>query len=145
LLKGRTVQEEGDWWLDGARLYLFATQVYDHLKGEKANYQPGGAYPYMVEDKAGQVAGHLISLKPELYDSLLVELDWLEGYSETAKAEENEYIRVVREVQQANGTQARAWVYLAAPWAFARRLSQLTPIESGDWLAWRKANPNPEA
>ncbi len=139
LLKGRTVREENDWWLSGAQLYLHSAGSYQHLKGNLADYQPRGAYPYMVEG-AGRVAGHLMELNPDLYDTLLIELDWLEGYSEQAGPEENEYLRVAREVQHENGAKTLTWVYLAAPHAFARQIPNLSPIESGDWLAWRKLN-----
>ena len=141
LLKGRTRREENGWWLEGAELYLHAVSSYLHLKPGVTTYQPSGSYPYMTEGK-GRVAGHLVELKPELYDTLLTELDWLEGYSEGAPDEESEYLRVVREVVHENGTRCQTWVYLGAPHAFAREAPYLSRIESGDWLAWRNSHSN---
>lgn len=146
LLKDRTLREETDWWLEGAQLYLFASDKgYSYLKDGVANYEPRGAYPYMIEngesaERSNRVAGHLIELRPEIYDALLAELDWLEGYSEEAAPEESEYLRVIREIRHDDGTTLQAWVYVATPQAFARQASHLTPIESGDWLVWRKQN-----
>ncbi len=90
----------------------------------------------------GKVAGHLIELDPRLYDTLLVELDWLEGYDPAASEGENEYLRVIREIVHENGSRARVWVYPAAPKALEKQSEGLTLIESGDWLAWRKQNHN---
>jgi gamma-glutamylcyclotransferase (GGCT)/AIG2-like uncharacterized protein YtfP len=136
LLKGRTSREEAGWWLPNAALYLYASGDYSHLKDGMTVYQPSGSYPYMVEGN-GRVAGHLVEVRPELYETLLPELDWLEGFSEDAPEEENEYLRIVREIEHESGKKIRAWVYLAAPHAFARQRSKLTAIESGDWLEWR--------
>jgi gamma-glutamylcyclotransferase (GGCT)/AIG2-like uncharacterized protein YtfP len=129
--------------LEEAQLYLYAAGTYAHLRVNRPDYQPVGAYPYAVEGP-GRIAGHLIELKPELYATLLVELDWLEGYSEEAGPDENEYLRIAREIQHENGARTLAWVYLAAPAAFARQAPNLSPIESGDWLAWRKLNKTPD-
>lgn len=138
LLKGQTSHEENGWWLEGAELYLHAAGSYGHLKPAEMHYQPSGAYPYLVEG-TGRVAGHLIELKPELYEALLVELDWLEGFSENAPAEENEYLRIEREIVHESGARRQAWIYLGAPHAFSRQAPYLTRIESGDWLEWRKS------
>jgi gamma-glutamylcyclotransferase (GGCT)/AIG2-like uncharacterized protein YtfP len=95
----------------------------------------------MVEGTS-RVMGHLIEIRPDLYQNLLSELDWLEGYSEGGSSEENEYLRVVREIKHRSGAKTQAWVYLGAPQAFARQLPNLTPIESGDWLEWRGLDSN---
>ena len=143
LLQGHTLREEAGWWLEGAQLYLHASGSYTHLKGEGAGYQPQGAYPYLRESIEGtsRVAGDLIEIRPEHYEKLLVELDWLEGYSEEVAPEEtnsrNEYLRVVREIKHLSGASTQAWVYLGTPQAFARQAAHLTPLVSGDWLEWR--------
>ncbi len=138
LLQGRTIREEAGWWLPGAQLYLYSSgEVYTYLKGSAQDYQPKGAYPYMTTG-SGRVAGHLIELRPEIYHDLLTELDWLEGFSEDAPPEQNEYVREVREIEHENGAVTKAWVYLASAHAFARQKPNLHLIESGDWLVWRK-------
>ena len=138
LLQGRTVREEAGWWLPGAQLYLYSSnEAYTYLKDGAQDYQPKGAYPYMTEG-SGRVAGHLIELRPEIYNDLLTELDWLEGFSEDALPEQNEYVREVREIEHENGAKTNAWVYLASSHALARQKPNLQVIESGDWLEWRK-------
>lgn len=115
-LRGRTTSEEPGR-LTGAVLY------------------DGPGYPYAVEEPGGEVRGELVTARPETYEALLAALDRLEEY--TPGDPRSLYERVVRDIVRADGTTARAWVYLAAPHVAARLRAHGTRIPDGDWPARR--------
>ncbi|MFF3329752.1 gamma-glutamylcyclotransferase family protein [Streptomyces sp. NPDC002888] len=93
----------------------------------------GPGYPYAVEEPGGVVSGDLVTALPESYGELLAELDRLEEY--VPGSPRNLYERVEREVVRvADGTAARAWVYVAAPAVAGWLRGRGKPIEGGDWL-----------
>ncbi|MEU0024548.1 gamma-glutamylcyclotransferase family protein [Streptomyces sp. NPDC006335] len=113
-LRGR-VRSEEPCRLVGARLY------------------DGPGYPYVVEEAGGAVTGELVTPRVDAYTELLVALDELEEYRPGDPR--NLYERVAREViRTADGTSARAWVYVAAAPVAARLRARGELIESGDWL-----------
>ena len=93
----------------------------------------GPGYPYAVEETGGVVTGVLVTPLADVYAELLVVLDELEEYRPGDPR--NLYERVTREViRTADGTSARAWVYVAAAPVAARLRARGELIESGDWL-----------
>ncbi|MGW3205192.1 gamma-glutamylcyclotransferase family protein [Streptomyces sp. NPDC001135] len=112
------------------------------LRGRTASAEParlpgaelydGPGYPYAVECPRGGIRGELVTARPETYTELLAALDRLEEYAPGDPR--NLYERVALDVvRTADGTTARAWVYLAAPRIAARLRSTGTPIDGGDW------------
>ncbi|MFD8420141.1 gamma-glutamylcyclotransferase family protein [Streptomyces sp. NPDC059466] len=91
----------------------------------------GPGYPYAVEEPAGVVRGELVTALPEAYGELLGALDRLEEY--VPGDPRNLYERVVGDVIRADGTAARAWVYLAAPAVAARLRAHGRLVPGGDW------------
>ncbi|WP_369222631.1 gamma-glutamylcyclotransferase family protein [Streptomyces sp. R39] len=117
-LRGRTESEEPGR-LDGAVLY------------------DGPGYPYAVEEPgAGAVRGELVTVRPESYDRLLLELDELEECVPEDPA--SLYVRVARDVVRLrDGVAVRAWVYVAGP-AVAEKLRVAgRRVAGGDWPAHR--------
>ncbi|MFG2473731.1 gamma-glutamylcyclotransferase family protein [Streptomyces fagopyri] len=96
----------------------------------------GPGYPYAVEEPAGVVRGELVTARPETYGELLGALDGLEEY--VPGDPRNLYERVVRDVTRADGTAARAWVYLAAPAVAARLRAHGRLVPGGDWRERRR-------
>ncbi|MEU3183182.1 gamma-glutamylcyclotransferase family protein [Streptomyces sp. NPDC006923] len=113
-LRGRTALEEPAR-LAGALLY------------------DGPGYPYAVE-APGVIVGELVTAAPGTYGELLRVLDRLEEY-EAPGDPRNVYERAARDVLLADGTTARAWVYLAAPRVARALRTRGRPITGGDWLA----------
>jgi gamma-glutamylcyclotransferase (GGCT)/AIG2-like uncharacterized protein YtfP len=115
------------------------------LRGRTASLQParltgvvlydGPGYPYAVEEPGAVTHGDLVTALPDAYPQLLAALDRLEEY--TPGDPRNLYERVARDVVRADGTTARAWVYLAAPPVAARLRAHGTRIPDGDWPARR--------
>lgn len=111
--------------------------VYGTLKPGKCNYAPflagqtsaeqpatlsgaalytQGPYPYLVVDPdlaapAEHVTGNVITLRSQVYEAVMLQVDRLEDY--IPDDEYNEYERVVREVQTAEGP-VQVWTYVAA-------------------------------
>ncbi len=116
-LRGRTDAEE--------RARLHGAALYD-----------GPGYPYAVEEPGSVIVGELVTARPGAYPQLLMELDRLEDYAPGDP--HNLYERVERRVtRDADGTDVRAWVYLAAPSVTARLRTHGKLIEGGDWLGCR--------
>jgi gamma-glutamylcyclotransferase (GGCT)/AIG2-like uncharacterized protein YtfP len=95
----------------------------------------GPGYPYAVEEPGGEVRGELVTALPGAYPELLADLDRLEEY--TPGDPRNLYERVARDIVRADGTTARAWVYVAAPRVAAELRARGTRIPDGDWLTRR--------
>ncbi|MEV0483355.1 gamma-glutamylcyclotransferase family protein [Streptomyces sp. NPDC050508] len=116
-LRGRTDSEE--------RARLHGAALYD-----------GPGYPYAVEEPGSVIVGELVTARPGAHPQLLMELDRLEDYAPGDP--HNLYERVERRVtRDADGTDVRAWVYLAALSVTARLRTHGKLIESGDWLGRR--------
>ncbi|MCB5178122.1 gamma-glutamylcyclotransferase family protein [Streptomyces antimicrobicus] len=93
----------------------------------------GPGYPYAVQRPGTEVVGDLVTPAAGEYQELLAELDRLEEYHGPGRPL-NVYDRLPRTVLRADGSTARAWVYLAAG-PVARELERTgTRIPGGDWL-----------
>ncbi|MFJ8075046.1 gamma-glutamylcyclotransferase family protein [Streptomyces sp. NPDC096176] len=115
-LRGRTTAERPAV-LPGARLY------------------EGPGHPYAVDDRGGpvSVAGEAVTAAPEEYRRLLLALDRIEEYTGRPGHPDNLYVRVVRDVVLEDGTEVRAWVYVAAERVARELRARGTPVEGGDW------------
>ncbi|MEU6311865.1 gamma-glutamylcyclotransferase family protein [Streptomyces sp. NPDC047014] len=103
----------------------------------------GPGYPFAVHRPGGTVVGELVTAVPEAYRELLAGLDRLEEYEGPGRPG-NVYDRLARPALRPDGTEVRAWVYLAAP-LIARDLRESgTEIPGGDWLG-RAAPPESRA
>ncbi|MEI5100474.1 gamma-glutamylcyclotransferase family protein [Streptomyces sp. PmtG] len=116
------------------------------LRGRLADFAParlpdtalyeGPGYPYAVETPgAGPVHGDLLTPYPETYEPLLTALDRLEEY--VPGDPRSLYVRVAREVTRADGTTARAWVYVAAPRLATRLRATAAPLREHAWTGER--------
>ncbi len=116
-LRGRTAAEEPAVLPDAA--------LYD-----------GPGYPFAVHRPGSAVVGELITASPGAYGELLAALDRLEEYGGPGRPG-NIYDRIARPALLSDGTQVRAWVYLAAP-LIARDLRESgNEIAGGDWFRRR--------
>lgn len=94
----------------------------------------GGAFPYAVPAAMSQTVGCLLAVHDE---TLLADLDWLEGYR--AGGQHNHYDRIVVPVITPDGP-VRAWMYVAAR-ERDRLLDDVPTNEAGmfDWHEHRRA------
>lgn len=114
------------------------------LRGRTASEEPaslvglvlyeGPGFPYAVEGE-GVVCGDLVLPEAAHYAEVLRVLDELEDYSPGGA--ENVYERISAAVARADGSEVRAWVYVAAAPLAARLRSTGTVIAGGDWIAGR--------
>ncbi len=112
-----------------------------YLKGRTEREQPALApqhvlyaneYPYVV-DGAAVVVGDLITLAPELYAEVLVDIDGLEEFDPASGT--GWYLRVAR-VVLVERQPTLAWIYHAGPSVLAKSAGD-THVPSGDWLQYR--------
>jgi gamma-glutamylcyclotransferase (GGCT)/AIG2-like uncharacterized protein YtfP len=90
-----------------------------------------GYYPMLVEGEVGRVQGLLITVRPQEYEAVVMELDALEGY-DPGQPDACAYCRVERSVTLIDGRSVSAWVYLG----HSRYVSELTPVTGGDWARY---------
>lgn len=99
-----------------------------------------GAFPMLIEtdidDKNGvPITGALVTVHPDDYERVLVQLDKLEQY-DPADAENSMYIRVSRPVERLTNEQpAVAWLYVGKE-QFVRGME---PIGS-DWVGYTQSH-----
>lgn len=110
LLAGRTVQEEPAR-APGVALY-------------------GWGLPYAVPFPGASTVGTLVTITPDLYWDVLIDLDRLEGYRPD-RPDRSHYLRRPRTVLTTAGATHTAWVYLAGP---SFNPAGMRRIPSGDWL-----------
>lgn len=91
-----------------------------------------GTYPGLVvnEQATGLVKGEIYALRAPSADGTLAALDEYEGCA-PSDVEPHEYRRVLVQVTLADGRMLSAWAYV-----LNRALAGLTPIPSGDYVAW---------
>ncbi|PZM97778.1 MAG: hypothetical protein DIU79_01740 [Actinobacteria bacterium] len=123
-LAGHTSKEES--------AVLVGARIYD-----------AGHYPYVDYNPASpatgsRVVGELMHIASDRYQQVMERLDMLEGYHPGSQF--NHYERIATDVQRADGTPVRAWVYVVSPARRDSYLAGLTPIDSGDWVAHRANN-----
>jgi gamma-glutamylcyclotransferase (GGCT)/AIG2-like uncharacterized protein YtfP len=85
-----------------------------------------GLYPALGRGE-GRVRGELVRLRAADLPAVLRLLDRLEGYTPENEAG-SMYVRRVVEVETEAGSPERAYTYL-----YNRDLSEVSPIESGEW------------
>jgi gamma-glutamylcyclotransferase (GGCT)/AIG2-like uncharacterized protein YtfP len=112
-----------------------ATPVRATLPGH-ALYGRTLPFPYVVPAPGHTVVGDLVTPLADLYDEVLDDLDWLEGYR-AGPSDASHYVRTRVAVESPAGTET-AWVYLAGTMA-ARRLRLYDLVDDGDWLGARDA------
>jgi len=96
-------------------------------------------FPYAVPQLGARVIGDLITIKPELYQEVLADLDRLEGYR-PGHPDHSHYIRTTRSVVVVNHTPNggaweafhTAWVYIAGPMINPLNLPR---VADDDWCA----------
>lgn len=106
------------------------------LEGNTTNIEQAtleGFEMYSVHDSfpailpaEGTIVGELITIKEEIYDQVLRNLDRLEGYNPQSK-DNSMYLREKREVITSNGEKVEAYVYI---WNESEPRQK---VESGDW------------
>lgn len=95
----------------------------------------GWGFPYAVPFRGASTLGVLVTITPQLYRDVLIDLDHLEGYRPD-RPDRSHYIRQARMVLTAAGDTHTAWVYLAGP---GIDLDGMRRIPGDDWLL---ASPN---
>jgi gamma-glutamylcyclotransferase (GGCT)/AIG2-like uncharacterized protein YtfP len=80
-------------------------------------------YPGLIDGETGVVTGELVTLT-----DLAAAFALIDAY------EGDDFIRILKRVHKADGTDEWAWCYVLAD----RRLAEVgTEIPSGDWVRWR--------
>ena len=87
-----------------------------------------GHYPMLIEGDERVVQGMVVTVSPEAYDTVLQQLDVLEGY-DPANVASSFYLRVVRTVELGNGRCESAWVYVGR----SETVKDLPIVPNGDW------------
>lgn len=90
----------------------------------------GWGFPYAVPVRGASTVGVLITITPDLYRDVLIDLDHLEGYRPN-RPDRSHYIRQARTVLIAAGDSHTAWVYLAGPGIDPASMRR---IPDDDWL-----------
>jgi gamma-glutamylcyclotransferase (GGCT)/AIG2-like uncharacterized protein YtfP len=93
-----------------------------------------GTYPGLVvnEQATGLVKGEIYALRAPSADGTLAALDEYEGCA-PSDVEPHEYRRVLVQATLADGPVLSAWAYV-----LNRSIAGLTPIPSGDYVAWHR-------
>ena len=89
----------------------------------------GWGFPYAVPFPGASTVGVLVTITPDLYRDVLIDLDHLEGYRPD-RPDRSHYIRRPRTVLTAGGTRT-AWIYLAGPGIDPAGMRR---IPGDDWL-----------
>lgn len=88
-------------------------------------------FPYVTRGE-GTITGTLIHITPEDYDEVMKGLDFLEGYRGEGKR--NHYERKLVTVQDENGEDVQAWIYVVEGATAALVASTLERTLNGDWI-----------
>lgn len=90
----------------------------------------GWSFPYAVPLPDASAVGVLVTITPDLYQDVLVDLDRLEGYR-SDRPDRSHYIRSARTVLTAAGDIRTAWIYLAGSGIDPAGMRR---IPGDDWL-----------
>ncbi|MDX1413158.1 MAG: gamma-glutamylcyclotransferase family protein [Candidatus Promineifilaceae bacterium] len=90
-----------------------------------------GHYPMLVPQKAGIVAGQLITVDRSVYEEILSRLDALEEFF-PEQPEQSTYYRVCKKVTTEDGQQWDAWIYEGD----LHLIDGMPRIVSGNWLEY---------
>lgn len=121
-LNGRTINEQ-----DG---FLAGTSMYSN-----------GGFPYVIEHTEGKgVTGTLVDIDPDVLNSVMSDLDSLEGtnYGDEVPGvgkinDRNHYNRVARLIEMKDGSMVKAWVYLPPAEDNDGIMARHRYVTSGDW------------
>jgi gamma-glutamylcyclotransferase (GGCT)/AIG2-like uncharacterized protein YtfP len=92
----------------------------------------GMGFPYIIQtDTDETIVADLIDLKTDEYDETVRGLDMLEGYRGPGK--DNHYDRILVTVEDVDGTQVQAWIYVAHKSLHKQIAENLPVLEGGDW------------
>lgn len=101
-----------------------------------------GSFPFVTTtdaDETDKVVGDLMYIQPDLYHDVMADLDGLEGFYGPGYPG-NMYERViVTVVSSATGESVEAYTYLVADSLYQRRVRNMPVVESGDWIAHKRA------
>jgi gamma-glutamylcyclotransferase (GGCT)/AIG2-like uncharacterized protein YtfP len=109
---------------------VWGQEIVSNARASLANCQlyDLGYYPMLVEGRAGEVQGVLITLRATRYHDVLRLIDALEGY-DPSRPGASAYKRVIRVVGGPDGTPVRAWVYVGE----AGHVTEDKLIVGGSW------------
>jgi gamma-glutamylcyclotransferase (GGCT)/AIG2-like uncharacterized protein YtfP len=92
----------------------------------------GMGFPYVIQtDTDETIVADLIDLKVDSYDETVRGLDMLEGYRGPGK--NNHYDRVLVTVEDVDGTQVQAWIYVTHKSLHKQITENLSVLAGGDW------------
>ena len=92
----------------------------------------GMGFPYIIQtDTDETIVADLIDLKAAEYDETVRGLDMLEGYRGPGK--NNHYDRILVTVEDVDGTQVQAWIYVAHKSLHKQIAENLPVLAGGDW------------
>lgn len=92
----------------------------------------GMGFPYVIQtDTDETIVADLIDLKADEYDDTVRGLDMLEGYRGPGK--NNHYDRVLVTVEDVDGTEVQAWIYVAHKSLHRDIAENLPVLAGGDW------------
>ena len=92
----------------------------------------GLGFPYVIQtDTDETIVADLIDLKADEYDETVRGLDMLEGYR--GPGMNNHYDRVLVTVEDVDGTEVQAWIYVAHKSVHRRVAEDLPVLAGGDW------------
>jgi gamma-glutamylcyclotransferase (GGCT)/AIG2-like uncharacterized protein YtfP len=92
----------------------------------------GMGFPYVIQtDTDETIVADLIDLKADEYDETVRGLDMLEGYRGPGK--NNHYDRVLVTVEDVDGTEVQAWIYIAHKSMHRQIAENLPVLPGGDW------------
>jgi gamma-glutamylcyclotransferase (GGCT)/AIG2-like uncharacterized protein YtfP len=92
----------------------------------------GMGFPYVVQtDTDETIVADLIDLRAADYDETVRGLDMLEGYRGPGK--NNHYDRVLVTVEDVDGTEVQAWIYVAHKSLHRDIAENLPVLAGGDW------------
>lgn len=92
----------------------------------------GMGFPYIIQtDTDETIVADLIDLKADEYDETVRGLDMLEGYRGPGK--NNHYDRILVTVEDVDGTEVQAWIYVAHKSLHRDIAENLPVLPGGDW------------
>lgn len=92
----------------------------------------GMGFPYVIQtDTDETIVADLIDLQADSYDETVRGLDMLEGYR--GPGLNNHYDRVLVTVEDVDGTEVQAWIYVAHKSMHRQIAENLPVLAGGDW------------
>ena len=92
-----------------------------------------GRFPFARRRPGGRLVVEVMWPIPAVYDQVIADVDYLEGYDSHADPADNLYVRVAVTVTTMGGEQVRAWLYEVGPLGQSLFSSHVSPVPSGDY------------